>query len=100
MIKREKHLSASLFFVVHIICFLSYLDSSCLGLLLLLLLCGGIVLRVGAEEAEVYASIDAFLDEVGVLSEVVVLTMFEDEESFGGKHALLEYQVGEFAQAR
>ena len=56
-------------------------------------------LLLSAEEAEMYAAVDALLDEVGVMSEVVVFAVLEDEESIGGKHALLEYQVGEFAQA-
>lgn len=51
------------------------------------------------EKAEVYAAVDALLDETGVLSKAVVLAVLEDEHTIFGQHTSSKDEVGEFGKA-
>ena len=54
---------------------------------------------LGTEKAEMYTAINSLLYEMLMVSEVVLLTMFEDKQSVGGKYPFCEYEVGQFAQS-
>ena len=47
------------------------------------------------EEGEIDAAVLAVLQEVGVLGEIVVLAVFEDEDAFGLKQTALDDEVGQ-----
>ena len=53
---------------------------------------------LSAKNREVYTTICPVLHESGMGGEVIILAMLEDENAFGSKNVLLEYEVGNLRQ--
>ena len=51
-----------------------------------------------AEEGEIDAAVLAVLQEVGVLGEIVIFSVFQDEEAVGLEQATIDDEVGQRRQ--